>query len=96
MASRFGKCSDFWSAIAKIKGIVFWAALPGAQARKGFSPATKTIDMACTDVQGIFYRTSAGQIVARMLGAFSKIISQKCKYLAILSKDFGEKLSDLS
>ena len=26
----------FLSAIAKIKGIVFWAALPGAQARKGF------------------------------------------------------------
>ena len=36
-----GKCSDFWSAIAKIKGIVFWAVLPGAQALTGFRSQQK-------------------------------------------------------
>ena len=35
--------------------------------------------MACTDVQGIFYRTSAGQIVARMASGFSQNIFTKTK-----------------
>lgn len=53
--------------------------------------------MACTDVRGILSRYNTGQIVARMLGGFSpKINSQKRKFLAILSADFGESLSDSS
>ena len=75
--SRFGKCSDFWSIIAKIKGILFLAALPGAQALTCFRPHLKNNDMTCTDVQGIFCRTNAMQIVARMASAFSKNIITK-------------------
>ena len=62
----------------------------------GLSIATKMKDMACTDVQGILLRTSAGQIVARMAGGFSKNIFTKMQISRDLSKDFGEKLSDLS
>ena len=39
--SRFRKWSNFRSAIEKTKGIVFWAALPGAQALTGFRPQRK-------------------------------------------------------
>ena len=49
----------------------------GGSSPHGLSFATKMRDMACTDVQEIFYRTSAGQIVVRMASGFSKNIFTK-------------------
>ena len=49
----------------------------GGSSPHGLSPPTTRIDMACTDVQGIFYSTSAGQIVARMASGFSENIFTK-------------------
>ena len=93
---RFGKCSDFWSANAKIKGIVFWAALPGAQALTGFRSQRKRETWLVQTYKEYFIEEAQGKSWREWLADFPKIISQKYKYLAILSKDFGEKLSDWS
>ena len=66
----------------------------GGSSPRGLSPPIGKLNMVCTDVQGISERGNAGQIVARMASAFSKISSQKLRFLAILSTDFGEKLAD--
>ena len=62
----------------------------------GLAVETHRIHMACIHVQGIFIEQTLSNIVAKMLGVFVKNISRNRRYLAILSKDFGEKLSDLS
>ena len=44
----------------------------GLSPGKGFAPSMGIRDMACRDVQAIFYSTKLGQIVANMLGDYSE------------------------
>ena len=62
----------FWIAYVKIQFFQILAALPGARTWNRLHSQQGIEDMACRDVQAIFYSTKLGQIVANMLGDYSE------------------------
>ena len=63
---------NFWKSDVCELQIEFQRPCRGLSPGKGFAPNLRIRDMACRDVQAILYSTKLGQIVANMLGWYSK------------------------
>ena len=84
------RAPQVWSAIAKIKGIVFWVALPGAQALTGFRLQRKQYTWLVQTYKKYFIRITLGQIAAKSANWNREFFDTKWKYRALLWSDFRE------
>ena len=91
-----GESVIFFEKRPLVRNLRFRVALPGAQALAGFRRQLGSQIWLVQTYKEYFKEITLGKSWREWLADFPKIFSQKRRFLAILSTDFGEKLLDLS